>query len=75
MPEGYDFSTHGKDWSQYDKDYKLRTDAVWEKQQLKDWFRLTNKVFYFNKLKIRYQFIEPDDVYTLLFEPWGFDKE
>lgn len=51
MPEGYDFSTHGtlsvnigKDWSQYDKDYKLRTDAVWEKQQLKDWFRLTNKV-------------------------------
>lgn len=33
-----------KDWSQYDKDYKLRTDAVWEKQQLKDWFRLTNKV-------------------------------
>ena len=36
--------TIGKDWSQYDNEYKLRTDAVWEKQQLKDWFRLTNKV-------------------------------
>lgn len=34
----------GKNWSEYDKDYRLRTDAVWEKQQLKDWFRLTNKV-------------------------------
>lgn len=35
----------GKNWSEYDKDYRLRTDAVWEKQQLKDWFRLTNKVY------------------------------
>lgn len=34
----------GKNWAEYEKEYKLRTDAVWEKQQLKDWFRLTNKV-------------------------------
>lgn len=32
------------DWNSYKKDYRLRTDAVWEKQQLKDWFRLFNKV-------------------------------
>lgn len=41
-------NTLGKDFSEYDTDYELRTDAVWEKQQLKDWFRLTNKVH--NKL-------------------------
>lgn len=34
----------GKDFSEYNKEFKLRTDAVWEKYQLKDWFRLTNKV-------------------------------
>ena len=34
----------GVDWKSYKKDYRLRTDAVWEKQQLKDWFRLFNKV-------------------------------
>ena len=33
-----------KDFTEYDQDYKLRTDAVWEKYMLKDWFRLTNKV-------------------------------
>jgi hypothetical protein len=52
MPEEYDFNTIGtrylivlgKDWSEYSKDYLLRTDAVWEKHQLKNWFRLTNKV-------------------------------
>ena len=43
-PEDYDFNTWGKDFSEYDKDYKLRTDAVWEKYQLKDWLRLTGKV-------------------------------
>lgn len=41
----------GKDYSEYDKDYTLRTDAVWEKQQLKDWFRLTNKVFLFDEFR------------------------
>jgi hypothetical protein len=53
MPEDYDFNTWGKppfislgkDFSEYNKDFKLRTDAVWEKYQLKDWFRLTSKVF------------------------------
>ena len=34
----------GKDFTEYDRDYKLRTDAVWEKYQLKDWFRMTTRV-------------------------------
>ena len=75
MPEDYDFNTWGKDFSEYHKDFKLRTDAVWEKYQLKDWFRLTSKVFFFNKRSMKYEFVEPDDVYTLLFEPWGFEEE
>jgi hypothetical protein len=29
MPEDYDFSTRGTDWKEYDKDFRLRTDAVW----------------------------------------------
>jgi hypothetical protein len=24
---------------------------------------------------MKYEFVEPDDVYTLLFEPWGFEEE
>jgi hypothetical protein len=36
--------TSGKDFSEYNKDFRLRTDAVWEKQQLKDWYRLTSRV-------------------------------
>jgi hypothetical protein len=44
MPEGYDFSNKGVNWKDYRKDFRLRTDAVWEKQQLKDWYRLFNKV-------------------------------
>ncbi len=34
----------GKDYSEYNRDFRLRTDAVWEKYQLKDWFRLASKV-------------------------------
>lgn len=34
----------GKDFSEYNNEFRLRTDAVWEKYQLKDWFRLTSKV-------------------------------
>lgn len=36
----------GKDFSEYNKEFRLRTDAVWEKYQLKDWFRLTSKVLF-----------------------------
>lgn len=40
MPENYDFSTTGMDWSNFYKEFILRTDAVWEKSKLKDVFRL-----------------------------------
>lgn len=41
------FIITGKDFTEYNKDFRLRTDAVWEKTQLKDWFRLANKVTLF----------------------------
>lgn len=31
MPAGYNFLTRGKNWKEYEKDFTLRTDAVWEK--------------------------------------------
>ena len=33
------------------------------------------QVFYFDKLQLKYQFIEPEDIYTLLYEPWGFEED
>ncbi|EGR28984.1 hypothetical protein IMG5_165800, partial [Ichthyophthirius multifiliis] len=39
MPAGYNFLTRGKNWKEYHNDFILRTDAVWEKQQLYDYFR------------------------------------
>jgi len=36
---------------------------------------MTNKVFFFNKLDLKYNFIEPEDIYNLVFEPWGFGKD
>lgn len=44
IPGVLDILELGKDYSEYSLDFILRTDAVWEKQQLKDWFRLTNRV-------------------------------
>ncbi len=38
MPENYDFSQRKVNWSNYKKDYLLRTDAVWEKYKLYSYF-------------------------------------
>ena len=38
MPKNYDFSVRNVDWRQYEKDFVLRTDAVWEKSKLLDVF-------------------------------------
>ena len=38
MPKNYDFSVRNVKWSEYKKDYILRTDAVWEKSKLYDIF-------------------------------------
>lgn len=76
MPANYDFSHKGTnlprgvgiDWKSYEKDFTLRTDAVWEKQQLRDWFRLYTKCFYFDTTAKRYSLIEPEDIYTIIYE-------
>lgn len=36
---------------------------------------MTNRVFYFNKLKLKYEFIEPEDIYTLTYEKELFEDE
>ena len=43
MPEDYDFSTRGVNWKKYEKDFILRTDAVWEKSKLLAMFHSTYK--------------------------------
>lgn len=44
MPKTYDFSVRNVDWKQYEKDFILRTDAVWEKSKLLDVFYTNYKV-------------------------------
>jgi hypothetical protein len=34
----------GKNWKEYEGDFLLRTDAVWEKQELEHFFRNYTKV-------------------------------
>lgn len=50
MPEGYDFSTKGTNWKAYKPYYLLRTDAVWEKSKLYQYFyTLFKSQLFFNK--------------------------
>jgi hypothetical protein len=55
-------------WKEYENDFILRTDAVWEKTKLKDYFRSYSKCFWFDIPLQRYTFIEPEEAYTLIFE-------
>lgn len=73
MPANYDFSTRRTNWAEFHNDFLLRTDAVWEKQKLLDGFRLYQKCFYFDKVAKKYVVVEPDDIYTLLLEPWALE--
>ena len=59
----------GKDWSEYKNDYILRTDAVWEKFKLKEWFLIDHKIFHFSASEQAYMMIEPNDMYAHMFEP------
>jgi cytochrome bd-type quinol oxidase subunit 1 len=43
MPVGYDFNQRKVDWKSYDKDFLLRTDAVWEKSKLYNYFHTLYK--------------------------------
>jgi hypothetical protein len=38
MPKNYKFDVKNVDWAQYEKDFILRTDAVWERSKLLDIF-------------------------------------
>ena len=38
MPKNYDFSVRNVNWKEYERDYLLRTDAVWERSKLLDIF-------------------------------------
>ena len=52
MPKSYDFSTKSIDWNKYKPYYLLRTDAVWEKSKLYQYFYSLYKApLYFNKDK------------------------
>ena len=44
MPKNYDFSVRNVNWREYEKDFILRTDAVWEKSKLLDIFYTMYKV-------------------------------
>ena len=54
MPKGYDFSVRNVNWSEYKNDFILRTDAVWEKQKLKDHFYVMYKQFFYDKTNNAY---------------------
>ena len=58
----------GKDWSEFENDYLLRTDAVWEKSKLRDVFRLYYKCFYFDPRGLRYVIAEPDETVSMFIE-------
>ncbi len=75
MPEDYDFSTKKKNWSQYHNDFILRTDAVWEKGKLLDWFRCYFKNFYYNPEKKMYMVAPPLDMSEALWDPFTIGEK
>merc|ERR1712232_2412 len=75
MPDGYDFSTKGKKWSDYHKYFMLRTDAVWEKTKLKDFFRSFHKFFHFDRDEGKYVWAEPESYVTTIMEPESMEDK
>lgn len=64
MPEDYDFNTRKKDWSKYKPYYLLRTDAVWEKSKLYQYFYSQLKApLYFN-----------NNQYYLISDYWNYTR-
>ena len=55
-------------WGKFKNDYLLRTDAVWEKQKLRDYFRLYFKCFYFDKENSNYVLIEPEEITAMIYQ-------
>lgn len=56
----YDFSNKGVDWEEYQREARLRTDAVWERQKLKDYFRLFYKIFFWDPKTEKYYIAMPN---------------
>ena len=55
MPKNYDFSVRNVKWSEYQKDYILRTDAVWEKSKLYDvFYTIYKSKFLYDNFNNRY---------------------
>jgi hypothetical protein len=55
MPKNYDFSVRNVNWKQYERDFILRTDAVWERSKLLDVFYTHYKSpFMYDKITNRY---------------------
>merc|ERR1712156_444313 len=55
MPKNYDFSVRNTQWSEYDRDFILRTDAVWEKTQLYDvFYTIYKSKFLYDNFNNRY---------------------
>lgn len=58
-PADYDFGTRGKDWRPYRAFFKLRTDAVWEKWKLYQFFHSFYKTMLFNPRDDKYYYVQP----------------
>lgn len=69
IPSDYDFSTKNVDFKEYEKYFNLRTDAVWEKFQIRDFFRIYSKCFLFDHDTKSYKISEPEDEFTIKYEP------
>ena len=55
MPKNYDFSVRNVRWTEYEKDYILRTDAVWEKSKLFDiFYTIYKSKFMYDNFNNRY---------------------
>ena len=55
----YDFSNKGIDWEEYEREARLRTDAIWERKKLKDYFRIFYKVFFWDPKTEKYYITMP----------------
>ena len=74
MPQNYNFLTT-PDLTQYQKYFTLRTDAIWEKQKLKDYFRLFYKIFHFNRDEKKYILVTPTEMSKYIWHfPAIFDS-
>jgi hypothetical protein len=66
----YDFSNNGVDWESYESEARLRTDAIWERTKLKDYFRLFYKLFYWDPKQEKYFISMPNHVMGSNTDGW-----